>query len=90
MALSLKNECPLFSMVVQIGKLEGHFTGFLGQDTQFRFTNGTVWQQAEDRLMPASCYEPKARVVAQQGVCFLEVEGLDQWLQVRRQHQCND
>jgi len=76
-------------MVIQLGKLQGLFRGFQNRSTPFRFSNGAIWTQAEDKGCPACYYEPTARVIAQQGRCFILVEGLNEWVQVVRQHYCD-
>lgn len=77
------------NMVIQTGRLEGHFTGFRKRGTLFRFEDGTEWRQVDDRVYSTDHFNPTARVIAQQGCLFLDIEGVQEWVPVSRQHRCH-
>lgn len=71
--------------VVQEGQLRGAFRGFKNRDTVFEFmSDGRKWRQAEYKYVYRYMYSPRARVVDDGGMQFIEVDGMDERVQVRR------
>lgn len=70
--------------VVQAGKLKGPFRGYNNQQTCFTFANGTVWRQTQLKYHYFYAGNPRARVIYQDGLYILEVDGTDETVQVEK------
>jgi hypothetical protein len=68
--------------VITEGRLQGAIRGFHGTDTQFAFTNGQVWQQAEYKYRYA--YMPRAQVLDGPRGKVLQIGGIKDTVRVRR------
>lgn len=69
--------------VVTEGQIDGAFSGWDG-DTYYNLTNGQVWQQTHHKYAYHYAYRPNARVLTDGSRYFLEVEGMDEPIEVRR------
>jgi len=64
-------------------KIDGAFTGWDG-DNYYRLINGQVWRQAHYKYNYHYAYRPNARVLTDGSRYFLEVEGMNEIIEVRR------
>lgn len=55
------------------------------QTIRFTFENGVSWQQVELKQRLIQVDRPLARVVYQNSVCYLEIEGVDELIKVTRE-----
>ena len=69
--------------VVTESKIDGEFTGWTGDGT-YKLMNGQEWEQARYKYRYRYAYCPEARVVQEGGRYWLEVEGMDDRILVRR------
>lgn len=65
------------------GAIDSDFNGFDG-DSEFTFSNGQVWQQAEYKYAYHYAYRPAAMVVDGLDGQVLHVEGMSDSVRVRR------
>jgi hypothetical protein len=70
--------------VLTEGYLRDAFKGWDGH-TKFTFDNGEVWRQVQYAYHYHYAYRPHARVVQEDGGHWLEVDGVGQRLEVRRE-----
>jgi hypothetical protein len=70
--------------IVEEGQLEGDFNGFEDNKTIFQFFGGNKWQQNECKYVYRYMFMPKARIIEEIGLYFLEVEDINDRVQVRR------
>lgn len=70
--------------VEQVGKLQGPFRGFNNQQTRFLFSDGTAWRQSEPKYFYFYAHRPRARVLYQNGIYWLEVDGTEETVEVVR------
>jgi len=70
--------------IVEEGHLKGSFQGFKDRDMVFEFQNGHRWVQAEYKYSYYYAYSPKAQVIEENGQFYLEVDGMNQKVQVKR------
>jgi hypothetical protein len=69
--------------VIAESRIDGRFSGWNG-DNYYRLLNGQVWRQARYKYKYHYAYRPKARVLKDGSAYYLEVEGMDERVQVRR------
>ena len=69
-------------LVIEVGKLDGAFRGFNNRQTRFTFSNGRTWLQNEVKYYYFYANSPRARVVYENGVYRLEVDGTEETVQV--------
>lgn len=67
------------------GRLNGTFSGWSG-DTLFEFTNGQIWKQARYQYKYWYKYRPEAKILSDGSRHYLQVEGRDEMIEVRRLH----
>lgn len=65
------------------GQLSGEFTGFDG-DRVYEFTNGQKWQQSQYKYKYCYKYRPKAYIWDNGGRRFLQVDGVEDMVPVRK------
>ena len=70
------------SLVEQVGILRGPFRGFNNRQTRFTFANGVVWRQNESKYFYFYAGNPRARIIYENGVYLLEVDGTDEVVEV--------
>ena len=73
--------------VIEEGQLKGHFRGFRNRETVFEFRNGHKWRQNEYKYHYHYAYMPNAKVIDDNGIFELEVEGTDDEVPVVRHTQ---
>lgn len=71
-------------MVLEEGNLSGAIKGFHNTDTVFKFNGGGIWAQAEYNYIYEYLYSPYARVVEKNGTAYIEIEGIDASVPVRK------
>lgn len=71
-------------MVIQVGKLASILQGSSPEKAQFIFENGVSWQLLENEQGFIQDNNPLARVIYQNGACYLQIEGIDDLLKVAR------
>ena len=64
-------------------RIAGNFEGFDG-DRVFQFDNGQVWQQAEYKYRYRYRYRPRTKIWQKSGAHYIDVDGMDQMVRVRR------
>ena len=64
-------------------RIEGECDGFKG-DRVFELVNGQKWQQAVYKYKYRYRYRPTAKIWRDGGCYFVELEGMDEMIQVRR------
>ena len=64
-------------------RIEGEFNGWEG-DTIFELINGQAWQQSRYRYRYAYKYRPTVKIWREGSQDYLEVDGLDEKIEVRR------
>ena len=64
-------------------RLDGEFEGFDG-DKVFTFVGGEQWRQAVYKYKYRYKYRPKVKLWKDGSKYFLEVEGMNEMIQVRR------
>lgn len=69
--------------VIYDSRIEGEFEGWDG-DRIYELTNGTRWQQVRYKYRYKYKYRPRAKIIEQNGGKYLEVEGMDESIRVRR------
>lgn len=67
------------------GQLNGEFTGWSGE-TLFEFTNGQIWKQTRYQYRYWYKYRPRASIFSDGSRHFLQVDGRDEMIEVRRVH----
>ena len=70
--------------IIEQGQLKGSFKGFKNRDTTFQFYGGGTWIQATYLYHYHYAYMPKAKVTNEGGLFYLEVEGINEILEVKR------
>ena len=65
--------------IIDEGTLKGTFKGFKNKNTTFIFSNGSKWQQNEDKY-----HYYYAKVIKKQGYYVLEVDGMNESVEVSR------
>lgn len=70
--------------VVTQSRIRAEFTGWSGM-TLFEFDNGQAWRQARYQYFYRYRYRPKAKVIREGGRHFLEIDGIDRRIEVRRE-----
>ena len=70
-------------MLITDSRIDGDFEGWDG-DRVFELPNGQKWQQVRYRYRYRYRYSPRARVYNKGGRYYLEVEGMDEAIEVRR------
>ena len=70
--------------VIEEGQLEGDFNGFEDEKVIFQFFGGNKWQQAEYKYNYYYSYMPRAKVIEEFGVYYLEVEGMSDKVRVEK------
>ncbi|MGW8169866.1 MAG: hypothetical protein ACWGHH_07680 [Sulfurovaceae bacterium] len=70
--------------IVEEGQLKGSFKGFKNRDTVFQFYGGRSWKQNEYKYYYHYAYMPYAKVVDNGGRYYLEVEGMNEKVEVKR------
>ena len=70
--------------IIEDGQLKGSFKGFKNRDTVFEFYGGRKWKQNEYKYNYHYAYMPKAKVTDQGGRYYLEVEGMNDKVEVKR------
>ncbi|RYF49314.1 MAG: hypothetical protein EOO39_45770 [Cytophagaceae bacterium] len=68
----------------QEGRLCGPFRGYGDQQVRFTFARGGTWRQNERKYLYHYLYNPRTRVIAQEGRYFLEVRELNERVEVVR------
>lgn len=71
------------STVVTESRIKGVFKGWAGRGIH-ELMNGQRWEQASSEHRYRYLFSPSARVIAERGSYWLEVEGMDDRVQVRR------
>jgi len=71
-------------MVIQVGKLNSVLQSLSQEKTQLIFENGVSWQLPENKQEFVRVDNQQARVIYQNGVCYLQIEGVDDLLEVAR------
>lgn len=71
-------------MVIQVGKLNSVLQSLSQEKTQLIFENGVSWQLLENKQEFVRVDNQQARVIYQNGVCYLQIEGVDDLLEVAR------
>lgn len=69
--------------VIFDGRIEDEFEGWDG-DKVYELTNGSKWELCSYKYKYIYKYRPKARILGDGGSYYLEVEGLDEKVRVRR------
>ena len=69
--------------IVTESKIDGSFRGWTGRGV-YKLTNGQVWEQVRYRYRYRYAYRPKARIWRDGSTHYLEVEGMDEMIEVRR------
>jgi hypothetical protein len=69
--------------VVTESMIDGNFSGRNGGN-YYRLINGEVWQQAHYKYAYKYAYRPRARVFTDGSRYYLEVEGMNEMIEVRR------
>jgi len=69
--------------VILESRLEGKFTGWDG-DNIYEFVNGQNWQQVHYKYQYKYMYRPVAKILQDGSKYFLEVDGMDGAIEVRR------
>ena len=70
------------SLVQQAGRLRGPFRGFNNKKNRFTFADGAVWRQNEAKYVYFYAANPRARVIYENGVYLLEVDGTEEVVEV--------
>jgi len=70
--------------VVYKGTIKGKFTGFKNSTTTFEFADGQIWRQAEHKFLYQFKQSPEAQIVYKDNKNYLEVQGMDERVEVRR------
>ena len=71
-------------MVIQVGKLNSVLQSLSQEKTQLIFENGVSWQLLKNKQEFVRVDNQQARVIYQNGVCYLQIEGVDDLLEVAR------
>ena len=71
------------SRIVTESRIDGDFTGWTGHGV-YRLVNGQEWEQVRYKYRYRYKHRPKARVIQDGGKYWLEVDGMDEAIQVRR------
>ena len=71
-------------MVIQVGKLNSVLQSLSQEKTQLIFENVVSWQLLENKQEFVRVDNQQARVIYQNGVCYLQIEGVDDLLEVAR------
>ncbi|MFO8173166.1 MAG: hypothetical protein ACQET1_11080 [Gemmatimonadota bacterium] len=71
------------STVVTESRIKGVFKGWTGREVH-ELVNGQRWEQVSRNHQYRYLFSPPARVVADGGSYWLEVEGMEERVQVRR------
>lgn len=66
--------------------IDGAFTGWTGRGV-YRLTDGSLWQQVNYLYQYQYLYRPEARIISEGGTYYLEVEGMDERIEVRRTYE---
>lgn len=64
--------------------IKGSFRGWHNRETLFEFGNGQVWRQNEYLYEYKYKYRPKAKLFQDVGTYYLEVEGMNKKIKVKR------
>lgn len=70
--------------VIEEGQLKGAFRGFKNRETVFQFYAGKAWKQNEYKYHYHYAYMPRAKVISESGRYYLEVEGMNEKVEVKR------
>ncbi|WP_346837025.1 hypothetical protein [Microbulbifer sp. SAOS-129_SWC] len=70
--------------IVEEGQLKGSFKGFKNRETVFEFYAGKTWKQNEYKYHYHYAYMPRAKVINEGGRYYLEVEGTNEKVEVKR------
>lgn len=74
--------------LVTESKIDGTFNGWNG-DNYYRLINGQIWQQVHYKYKYHYAYRPDARILSDGSKFFLEVDGMDEIIEVRRAPSTN-
>lgn len=72
------------SSVVYKGSIKGKFTGFKNTTTKFEFADGQVWRQVEHKFKYMFKPNPDAQIIYKDNKYFLEVQGMDEMVEIKR------
>lgn len=70
--------------VIYKGTIKGKFTGFKNTTTTFEFSDGQIWRQAEHKFLYNFKQCPEAQIIYKDNKSYLEVQGIDERVEVRR------
>lgn len=70
--------------IIYKGTIKGKFKGFKNSTTTFEFTDGQIWRQAEAKFLYQFKQSPEAKVIYKDNKNYLEVQGIDERVEVRR------
>jgi hypothetical protein len=70
--------------VVYKGTIKGKFKVFKNSTTTFEMADGQIWRQAEAKFLHSFKQCPEVRVVYIDNKNYLEVQGIDEKVEVRR------
>lgn len=73
-------------MIIQEGRLWGPFRGYSDQRVRFTFARGGTWRQNERKYLYHFQYNPRAQVVEEGGRYYLKIRGLDERVEIVRDH----
>lgn len=68
--------------IIESGQIEGEFNGFKDNSTIFKFLGGSKWQQNEFKYVFQYMFMPKAKVIEEMGLYFLEIENMNDRVKV--------
>lgn len=69
--------------LVSDSRIDGTFTGCDGSSL-YKLTNGQIWEQSRYMYRYRYRYRPQARVWSGSNGYFLQVDGMEELIQVRR------
>ncbi len=71
-------------MIIEEGYLKGVVTGFKNKNTVFEFSKGNSWIQTEYRKNCHDAFMPHARIRDIEGRYFIEIDGINDKVEVKR------
>lgn len=71
-------------MLIYESQIKGSFQGYKNRETLFELTNGRVFKQDEYKYHYSYMYRPNVKVYQEGSTYYLEVEGMDERVQVKK------